>query len=382
LENSESDYPLTAEKISKLRSLSAKDKPPSKVTLNMNIFRLPEGAKASLVKVRGGSGTYKVQVRLPGKTIGHRAAFQNIPVESPKISKSKSRVLQTVHDNGVRPLHFTVNFIPKRIQLKPNERAEPPFDFDFRRNGEIVDRPNCVLPPDQRHIYQNTNFPWNTVGRVDSPLGSCTGCTIGSRLLLTANHCIQWNSDNTAGWVRFRPAYYNGSAPFGEAWATRVISWMKVTPADGLTDLETAFDYVVCVLDSRMGDIVGYPGYRTYASGWNGGSYWQHMGYPDDLSRGERPSFQDNAIISSVQTQSTSGQEGYVLGHFNDVVDGHSGGCVWGWWTGEPWPRVVGVHSTSPFVCPSAPTDTSGDNEFGGGPALSSLSSWARSNYP
>jgi hypothetical protein len=47
----------------------------------------------------------------------------------------------------------------------------------------------------------------------------------------------------------------------------------------------------------------------------------------------------------------------------------------------EPWPGVVGAHSTSSFVCPPAPSDTSGDNEFGGGPALSNLISWARSNY-
>lgn len=48
----------------------------------------------------------------------------------------------------------------------------------------------------------------------------------------------------------------------------------------------------------------------------------------------------------------------------------------------EPWPRVVGVFSAFPAVCPSAPGDTSTDNEFGGGPALSNLISWARSNYP
>jgi hypothetical protein len=130
-------------------------------------------------------------------------------------------------ENGDRPTHFTVNFIPKKVELKPYERPYPPFDFDYRKDGEILDRPSCIFPPDQRYIYLDTNFPWGTVGRVDTPLGSCTGCTIGSRLLLTANHIIQWNPDNTAGFVRIRPAYYNGSAPFGDAWATRVISWMK-----------------------------------------------------------------------------------------------------------------------------------------------------------
>jgi hypothetical protein len=81
---------LTGEKISNLRSLRAKDKPPSKATVYMDTFRLPEVAKASLVKVRGAAGTFKVQVTLPGKTIGHRATFQNIPAESPrKIGKLK-----------------------------------------------------------------------------------------------------------------------------------------------------------------------------------------------------------------------------------------------------------------------------------------------------
>ncbi len=67
------------------------------------------------------------------------------------------------------------------------------------------------------------------------------------------------------------------------------------------------------------------------------------------------------------------------MGHFNDITGGHSGGPVWGWWSGEAWPRVVGVQSAEA----STPAyNTSGDNEFGGGPALSSLISWARSEYP
>jgi hypothetical protein len=80
-----------------------------------------------------------------------------------------------------------------------------------------------------------------------------------------------------------------------------------------------------------------------------------------------------------VGTQSTAGQTGNVLGHFNDVVGGHSGGPVWGWWANEPWPRVVGTQSAE---ANTPANNTSGDNEFGGGPALSSLISWARANFP
>jgi hypothetical protein len=72
LEKSQSYPPLTTDQVSKLRSLRAKDKPPSEVTLNMNTFRLPEGVKASLVKAKGSAGTFRIQVTLPyeGRLIG------------------------------------------------------------------------------------------------------------------------------------------------------------------------------------------------------------------------------------------------------------------------------------------------------------------------
>jgi hypothetical protein len=49
-----------------------------------------------------------------------------------------------------------------------------------------------------------------------------------------------------------------------------------------------------------------------------------------------------------------------------------------GWWGEEPWPRVIGTASTLPDT-PS--NDMSGDNEGGGGPALSSLIAYARTQY-
>jgi V8-like Glu-specific endopeptidase len=369
--------PLTTRRLARLNPLAPEAKPPDQVALNLATLRLPRGATPTVSKRRGVPGAYDVRVQLPGSALGRRAPFESLPVERLTERKLAKRP-RKVTPNGLRPDYLPVVFRPEKVALKLSERAAPPADFEYRRDGELLDRPTNVFPPDERYIYQDTSFPWCTLGRVDTPLGTCTGCTIGPRLLLTGDHCIQWNSDGTAGWVRFRPAYYNGSAPFGEAWATRVIFWQKNTGGDGLSDQETAFDYVVCVLDARMGNVVGYPGYRDYSDSWNGGSYWQHMGYPVDLSGAERPAFQGSCVISSVGSESASGQTGYVLGHFNDVVPGHSGGPVWGWWSEEPWPRVVGTQSAEA----SAPAmNTSGDNEFGGGPALSSLISWARSNY-
>ena len=196
--------------------------------------------------------------------------------------------------------------------------------------------------------------------------------------MLTASHCIPWTSSGT-GWVKFTPAYYNGSAPFGIAWSERVISWLKVDGSDGVSDLETSFDYVVVVLDRNLGDVTGWAGYRTYSSSWNGGTYWDQIGYPGDLTGAQRPVFFDNGAIESVATHSTSGQDGYVLGNFIDTSGGHSGGPYWGWWDNETFPRIVGTDSTSPQT---PGPGTSGDNEAGGGPALTALIDYARQNYP
>ena len=370
--------PLKTSALARRAALKPESDPPAEVTLAFGGPPLPTGATLSVARGRK-ANLAQLEVALPGRLLGKRSFPADVAIERVTAAKAaKVAKAAKIVPEGRRPGYLPVAFRPERVVLKKHERARPPAGFDFRRGKELLDRPTNVFPPDTRYIYQDTAFPWCTVGRVDTPLGWATGCTIGSRLLLTANHAIQWNPNNTAGWVRFRPSYYNGSAPFGEAWATRVIFWTKTTPADGLSDTETAFDYVVCVLDRRIGDVVGYPGYRAYSSSWNGGSYWQHMGYPSDLSGGERPAFVGSAVVSSTSSQSTSGQSGLVLGHFNDIVGGHSGGPVWGWWGTEPWPRVVGTQSAEANV---PANNTSGDNEFGGGSALSSLISWARSNY-
>ncbi|MCP8311424.1 MAG: hypothetical protein L6M37_00525 [Candidatus Methylarchaceae archaeon HK02M1] len=378
MEKASKDKPLTVEELKRRKYLEAVEKPKELAVVNLGTYRIPKFGDISLIRDKELEGYYRVEAKIPLDKIELRPPFERIPSHRLHVEKIDIDKIM-IEPKGLRPKYFTVKFTPKLIKLDIGERTLPPYDFDYVVKGEKVDRPTNVFAPDDRHIYRDTSFPWCTVGRVDTSRGWCAGVTIGSRLLLTCNHVIQWNADDTCGWVRFRPAYYDGNAPFGEAWATSVIHWIETTPGNGLTDTETAFDYVVCVLDTRMGNIVGYPGYRTYDDDWNNGSYWQHMGYPFDLSGGARPSFQGGCVISSKSNRIASGQTGYVLGHFNDIVAGHSGGPVWGWWGNEEWPRVVGVQSAEANV---PANNTSGDNEFGGGPALSDLIHWARSNYP
>jgi V8-like Glu-specific endopeptidase len=375
----ETSEPLRPEDVTRLTPLPAEGAPPERLVLNVESVWVPPGATPRLVAVPDSPGQYRIEVETPGTTIGALAPERSIPAEDVSQSAMQAAALDRSSD-GYRPAYLPVNFLPGgAAEPAMAERREPPADLDYQRDGETLDRPNSVFAPDSRVIFHDTSYPWSMVGRVDTPLGYGTGCMIYPRLLLTCSHIIQWQPGGGAGWVRFRPAYYNGSAPFGEAWAVRTLSWVKVNGGDGVSDFETAFDYVVCVLDSRIGDTVGYAGYRTYDSSWNGGSFWQLIGYPSDLSGGQRPSYQSNGVISSVGNQSTGGHTGYVLGNFNDTAPGQSGGPVWGWWGSEIFPRVIGVDSTSPFV--PAP-NTSGDNEHGGGPAMSDLIAFARTNYP
>jgi V8-like Glu-specific endopeptidase len=274
--------------------------------------------------------------------------------------------LAAIGTDGHRPKHLPVHFKPAGLRkgksLEPRERT--------RRGG-------AIFPPEDRYIYQDAAFPWCTVGLIETEDGWGSGTMIGRRLVLTASHFVVWKKES-AGWMKFTPAASGGTTPpFGHGWAERVIYWK----ANGrrMNDNETAFDYAVLVLDQGLGELTGYAGYRTFDEEWVDKRYWQNLGYPEDIGGGTKPSFSNSGSVSSVAEFTSQQQTAFLLGNFIDYQPGQSGGPYWGWWGDEPWPRVIGTASTLPDT-PSP--DTSGDNEGGGGPALSSLIGYARSHYP
>lgn len=344
--------------VSERKELPPLASPPEVSCIDSAIVALPKGAKPELVN---DGKIVKLRVCGQGDGVDVKEALDIYKIT--RLGRKELDKLCTVTElEGKRPAYATVKFTPKIEKIR-------------RRKGK-GDIPANVFDTDDRFIFSDTSFPWRTTGRVWTAKGSGTGCTIGPRLVLTASHCVDWKDGNTAGWMKFSPGYNGGNGPWGEFAATNILFWNK---ADGpLSDLETAFDYVVLVMNDTVGDLVGWPGFRTYDTAWNGLSVWQHVGYPGDLANAQKPAFQGNCVVSTAEDEDLSGQKGLVLGHFNDTTSGHSGGPLWGWWDNEEWPRVVGVLSAGASV---PKRDTSGDNEFGGGSALSALISYARSEH-
>jgi V8-like Glu-specific endopeptidase len=361
------DHPVEHEVLLKRKEVAAE---PAGATISLLDVEV-HGVRDPRIVIEGDRLRVLAEVGIDG--ISRRRRHERVPVTRLDPSKIDARAYEN-QLHGYRPPGVPTQFKPKRA--KPTHQLRT-------SKGKDLDAGGTIFGNDDRFLFEDLSFPWRTTGKVRTVGKWGSGTTIGPRHVLTASHVVDWNEDTGGGvsWLTFSPGYFDGNGPWGEVSATHVIYW---TQAPGqLSDQETAFDYVVLVMDQRIGDIVGYPGYRTYDKGWNGGRYWQYIGYPGELSSGERPAFQGNGEISTIQEESLNGQTGNVLGHFNEFTPGQSGGAVWGWWGDEPWPRVVGVGSTIGSTAVEEPTgSTTGDNEYGGGPALSALVGWARTNFP
>jgi len=293
---------------------------------------VPPGARIEVVDREGGNGLH---VAVRGVKAGERYTRPSVRGTVLRVPRNqRGRTAERVALDGFLPDHLPLQPIPpklvRRLQVAPRGIA------DHKRRLKYT---TTVFNPENRYTFNDTAFPWCTVGRVDTPGGTSSGVMVGPRHMLTVSHGISWNGDGSAGWVRFRPSYFSGDTPFGEAWGIHWYAYQQVTPPtiDGNEGLE---DYCVIVLDRRMGDTVGWMGSRTYSEDWDGGTYWRHIGYPNDLAGAEQPSYERDISLDGRDTDTAR-----EIWHMGDVSVGQSGGPFFAWWGEEPWPRVVGVQS-------------------------------------
>lgn len=285
---------------------------------------------------------YELRLRVGNFKLGEHAFPPALEVAGLEPLGNKSRTFsEPLQTEGFFPDHLALRTTPGRL---PKELRTPPFiraypSADDRKRGNQA---TTIFPPDNRFTFNDTSYPWSTCGRVDTPLGFGSGVMVGPRHLLTVSHVIQWNDNNTAGWVQFRPAFFNGSAPFGTAFGTKVYFKNKVTgPTIDWT--EGMYDYVVVVLNSPLGNLTGWMGGRGYTDSWDGNPYWSHVGYPGDLAGGNQPSFQNRIALDGSFWQVDSHES---MSHTADVWPGQSGGPFFAWWSGQVGPSAVAVQSS------------------------------------
>jgi V8-like Glu-specific endopeptidase len=332
------------ELVTAVKPRSAK-KPPTDATIHHSLWLASDDkVKVSqrLAAVKEGAAAYQLSLQVQGAAIG-RHALPPKPNVREFESEHDVRQRQRAYPNfkGYLPDHLGLSLLPRHV---PRELAVP----RRLREAAVPDRPRdvheatTIFGPDNRYIFFDTAFPWCTTGRVDTPGGVASGTMVGPRHMLTCSHTIQWNSDGTAGWVKFTPSYFDGSAPFGVAWGTWIY-WEGVkVVGPSINRDEGQHDYVCVVLDWRIGDLTGWMGSRSWSDDWDGGSYWSHIGYPGDLAGAQRPSYQSGIALDG----SFWDREVHTrIFHQGDVWPGQSGGPFFGWWEGEAWPRVVADQS-------------------------------------
>jgi V8-like Glu-specific endopeptidase len=315
----------------------------------------------------------RMQVLLKTNQVGRHFFPTSVKTVALDEEKIRGRRLDEKRLSGFRPNHLAMRPLPKQL---PEELYVARGWMRPEGQQDDLGEPGTIFAPDTRYVFSDTSFPWCTCGRVEKAGGWGSGVMIGPRHMITASHIINWGPNNTAGWLKFTPLQFDTSEPFGFAYATRIYLWQQVNSSDGISSNEAAFDYVVCVLDRRLGDITGWMGSREYLSDWNGGSYWAHVGYPGDMGGGVRPSFHGDGIMDSTISESTSGRNSFRIMHQNDYWGGQSGGPAFGWWDNEEWPRVVAIYSAINWGM------TGGPNANGGGNPLPELINYARGVEP
>jgi V8-like Glu-specific endopeptidase len=280
-----------------------------------------------------GELTWEVVVGIDGVRAGGRTLPQALRGEATAIEQRRIDEEELAERlQAFVPDHLGFSATP--LELVKGIKRILPTDFEPRVA-------TTIFGTDNRLVFRDTTYPWSTVGLVETNRGAGSGVMIGPRHLLTVSHVIDWTAPEgfAADWVRFTPSYYDNTAPFGEAYGEHIY-WYVQEDGDGfISGREGDYDYVVVVLDRRLGETTGWMGARGYDDDWDDLAVWSHMGYPADLNSGQRPTWQGSFLLDGTDADAQS-----IL-HQADVFPGQSGGPMFGFWDGDVGPRAVAVQS-------------------------------------
>jgi V8-like Glu-specific endopeptidase len=209
-------------------------------------------------------------------------------------------------------------------------------------------RPTLIFGDDDRRVFNDTSYPFSTLGYVQTSKTTGSGVMVGPRHMLTASHLIDWA--NGGGWLTFSPMQFDTSEPFGEVAGTRVYYRDKVRGTIG--PHEGRRDYACVVLSERIGELTGWMGTRIYRRRWDDDDLWGHMGYPADIGL-IRPTWEGPVSLDRLGPRIRAAR----MRHSADVTGGQSGGPFYGIW------------DDGPYSSPSSPTTSTRCSGVGTSPA-------------
>jgi V8-like Glu-specific endopeptidase len=281
-----------------------------------------------------------------------------------------------------RPDHVPMTYVP--AVPRPAKRFRQPR---LMLKDKLV-RPLEIFPPDRRQQLTDFSYPWGTTGRTVSPVGDGTvkvasGTLVGPRHLLTASHCIGWQ--NPAGpSVSFAPGFSNVPGKIGTANGIYGYSYRYINEQGD--QLDVSEDYVVVVLDQRMGDALGWMGTLTYSNDWDNDPYFYNIGYSSDLGHGLLPFWQGSVSFEDADNPGIFGQEGdglYMDTESASVTTGNSGGPFFDYFTPLDPSFTAGWYIVS-VVSAEGTLDWTfdDDNWAAGGSPMPDLVNEARNDYP
>jgi hypothetical protein len=346
--------PLSPEKVRALPVVSpAGPAPPGTVIeLGSHFVRGIEGAPQVGTRVRplesenGSLLGHYVTVETRGASVPLRVDAPRPAVRRLSLEDATRRDLDGASGRGCDFLGFRP--VPERELLGP----APPA---------LVDQQDVRSEP---FPFTDTTFPWSTFGRVTSggnPYQAANGVMIGPRHVLTSSRIAFWQPDGSLPWLSFAPAYSYGSTPFGTASVGQVLFFARVEwfLPDNRLDL-MALDYMVCILDHRLGDTTGWVGSRPWNPAWEGLPNWSMVCYNRDFGDGHVRVYQSgfSVVRTIVPPGTTPPGSGLVLEHGAQLSYPvqpsvrEQAGPIFAWWDGEPWPRVVALQTSAKELLP------------------------------